>query len=301
MAGRTRPARPWAALPASLGIVLLLLVVVPAAARAASAGVTVSSSGSVAVDLTASIPNGSVIREAMDGNFTPIVDAISSNASQRASILAQIASAESTPLLGSLFGNRDGFVEPGEVSSFESLLSYEAQLLPTGGISGGSLLAFTLDGARATSTKIGGVTFSNATGPADSTTPVGVTTQLTYSFPSSGSSHTIALTTNLTATPFPIALFTGNVGLTLVTPAGTSITGTTGFLEATITNDPLGWGTSSVSGSFAPTTTGALSVSFGTAFPTGDVAIAVPIVAAVAIVCVLLYRRRARRRAAPSP
>jgi hypothetical protein len=299
MAGRRRAACAGSpALPA-LGIGLLLLLVLPTAAEAASAGVTVSSSGVVVVGLIASIPNGSIVREAMDGNFSPIVSAITSNTTEQANILAEISTAESTPVISSLFGNRDGFVEPGEVTSFESLLSYEAQLLPTGGISGGALLSFTLDGAAATSTKITGITFSNATGPADSTAPVGVSTQITYAFPYGGSTHTLSLSTDVPTTPFPLALLTGSVGLSVTTPAGTSVTGTSGFSQAAISNDPLGWGTSSVSGSFTPTTTGPLSVSFDTAFPTGDLLIVAPIVAAAAIASVLLYRRRARRRATP--
>jgi hypothetical protein len=298
MPGRRRPPAPGAHVLAAVGLAVLLLAFLPSLARATSASVTVGSSGSVDVNLSATIPDGLVIREAMDGNFTPIVDAITTNASQRASILAEISSAESTPFLGSLFGNRDGTVEASEVTSFESLLGYEAQLLPTGSISGGSLLAFTLDGARATSTKITAITFSNATGPADSTGPMGVSTGIDYVFPSSGSTHTLALTANVSGTPFPIALLTGTVQLTVVTPAGTSITGTQGFAQVTTSNDPLGWGTSSVSGSYEPSTQGVLSVSYGPAFPTGDLLIVVPPVVAIALVGFLLYRRRKKRAAA---
>jgi len=277
---------------------LLVLALAPSAARAASASVTIGTNGSVELVLSATIPNGSALREAMDGNFTPIVEAITTNATERANILAQIGTAESTPFVGSLFGNRDGVVEPSEVASFESLLQYETQLLPTGSISGGAFLAFTLDGARATATHISGVTFSNATGPADSTGPLGVSTQLTYAFAYGGSTHELALTTNISTGGFPLALITGSVDLSVATPAGTSVTGTSGFDQATISNDPLGWGTSSVSGSFTPTTSGSLSVSFGPAFPTGDVIIVVPIVAVAAVAGALLYRRRKRRLAA---
>jgi hypothetical protein len=297
MPGRRRPDRLARTLPA-LGAACLLLVLLTPTVRAASANVTIGPSGSVDLSLSASIPNGSAVREAMDGNFTPIVEAITPNATEQATILRDIASAESTPILGSLFGNRDGTVEPNEVASFESLLQYEAQLLPTGSISGGSLLAFTLDGGRATSTQISGIAFSNATGPSDSTAPIGVTTRLNYTFAESGSSHTLALTANLSTGGFPVALLTGTVDLTVTTPAGTSITGTEGFSQSTTSNDPLGWGTSSVSGSFAPTTSGSLSVSFGPAFPTGDLAIAAPFIAFAALLAVLLLVRRRRRKAA---
>jgi hypothetical protein len=298
MPGRRRPPAQGARALVALGLAVLVLAVLPPLARATSASVTLGSSGSVDVEISASIPNGLVIREAMDGNFTPIVDAITTNSSQRSSILAEIASAESTPFLGSLFGNRDGTVEASEVTSFESLLGYEAELLPTGSISGGSLLAFTLDGARATSTKITTITFSNATGPAGSTGPMGVSTGLAYTFPASGSTHTLALTANVSGTPFPIALLTGAVNLAVVTPAGTSITGTQGFAQVATSNDPLGWGTSSVSGSYEPSTLGVLSVSYGPAFPTGDVLIVVPPIVAIAVVGLLLYRRRKKRAAA---
>jgi len=296
--GRARRPRSAPASAAGFAAALVLLLLLPAGGRASSAAVAIGSDGSVVVDLSTEILNGATIREAMDGNFTPIVDAITSNATQRAEILAEIAAAESTPVLGALFGNRDGIVEPIEVTNFESLLQYEAQLLPLGGISGGSLLAFTLDGARSTSTKISDIVFTNATGPADSTAPLGVTTAVTDTFPSSGTSHTLALTTNVSVGAFPITLLTGTIGLSVVTPAGTSITGTAGFAQVSIANNPWGWGTSSLSGSFEPTTSGVLSVSYGPSFPTGDLLVlGVPIVAAVvAVAAVLLHRRRARRR-----
>ena len=278
---------------------LLLVVLVPAGARAASGQVTVGSDGTVTVAISASVPDGSVLRLAMDGNFTPIVDALTTNASQRASLLAQIAVAESTPFLGSLFGNQDGTVSPGEVSSFENLLAQEAQLLPTSGFSGGSFLSFTLDGNRATSTRVGGITFQNATGPADSTSPVGVTTTITDSFAYQGSNHVLAFTANVSTGGLPISLLTGEVGLTVTTPTATAVTGTEGFDQRTISNDPFGWGAGSVSGTFLPTTTGTLSVSFDAAFPTGDLLVALPFVVAGLVGAALLYRRR-RRKSAPA-
>jgi hypothetical protein len=298
MAGRHRSTAAARSLGFALSIGLLVPLLAPVPAFGASANVTVHSDGAVAVGLSATIPNGSAVREAMDGNFTAIVGLITSNASQRSSLLNSIATAEGAPFIGALFGNRDGIVEPSEVGLFQSLLVQEAQFLPSGGLSGGSFLSFTLDGARAGSTRLAGIAFGNATGSVGSTADIPVATDLAYSFPYSGGSHALALTTNLTPTAVPLTLLTGAIDLGIVTPAGTSVTATSGFDQVRIANDALGWGTSSASGTFTPSTSGTLSVSFGAAFPVGDVAIAVPIVAAAGLLAFLFFRRRRRLRAA---
>ena len=280
----------------ALATALVGLLLVPGAALGASANVTVGSDGSVSIDLSGSIANGSAVRAAIDGNFTALVVAITSNSSQQTSILDSIATAESNLFLGSYFGNRDGTAVASEVDRFQQLLVLEAQLVPTGSLSGGSFLAFTLDGARATSTRLAGITFTNATGPVAAVGPIGVVASLAYSFPYSGSQHVLALTTNLTPTAVPLTLFTGSVGLSVTTPAGTSVTSTAGLDTVHVSNDAFGWGTSSISGSFTPTTTGVLSIAFGAAFPVGDLLIATPIVAVGALAAGLYLRRRRRRR-----
>jgi len=275
-------------------------LLLPPSATAASAGLTLASDGSLRVDLTASIPNGSALRAAVDGNFTLLVDLIVANQSQRATILQQIQSAESTPILSAFFGNRDGTVEGSEVTQFEDLLEQEAQLLPSGAIAGTSALGLTLDDRRPDASHLDGVAFANATGPVASATAVPVTTSLSYGFPYEGASHRLALTLNLSPVAVPLGLFTGAVDLSFRTPSGTTITGTAGFDTVRISNDVLGWGSASVGGSFTPATQKVVAVSFGASTPWGDVLLVVPVAAALGSVVFLLYRRR-RRRLRPPP
>jgi hypothetical protein len=280
-------------------LVAASLLALPPAASAASAGLSLSGSGTLSLDLTASIPNGSALRAALDGDFEPLVDAIVTNESQRSTILQQIEVAESTPIIGSLFGNRDGTVEPTEVTQFETLLQEEAQLLPAGTISGTAAVGLTLDGHGPDSSRLAGVGFSDATGPVASTLPVPVTTSLSYGFPYTGSSHRLALTLNLTPTTVPLGVFTGAVGISFTTPTGMTITGTAGFDQVTVTNDALGWGAASLAGSFTPATQQVLAVSFGSSTPWGYVLLIAPIAAAVGVGGYLLVRRRRRRLRSP--
>ncbi|HEY6239176.1 MAG TPA: hypothetical protein VIZ68_08335 [Thermoplasmata archaeon] len=282
----------------ALGLAVTLLALAPVAS-AASAGISLSSSGTLTVDLSASVANGSAVRSAVDGNFTPLVDSVISNASQRSTILQQIQVAESTPILGALFGNRDGTVTSAEVTQFENLLQEEAQLLPQGAISGTAAVGITLDDHGPASSRLAGVAFEDATGAVGSTAPMSVSTVLSYEYPYSGSSHRLALIVNLTPVTLPLGALTGAIGFSFSTPSAVSVTGTTGFDHVSVSNDALGWGAASVSGSFTPSSEVAVSVSFQNSVPWGDLLLVIPLVVAIGVVGFLLYRRRRRRRAAP--
>ena len=298
--GRTRSScarsRNGTALPSRATAVALLLfglALLPAFASASSATVAVGSDGTVGVSFSVEDANGSTLRFAMDGNFTPLIDALPLNASQKSSALAAIHSAESSPLLASLFGNRDGTVEPSEVSMFSSLLRDEASAIPSGALTGGSFLSTTLNGNAPGSANFGGATFSGAPGPDSSSAPITITTSSTESFLPEGSSGTLVVTWNLTIAT-GIAIPAPNATVTVTTPAGTSITTATGLQGESVHNDLLGYGAPSATGSVGAGPTGSATVAFHPAFPLGDVLIGVAI-AALAVVLALLYRRRVRR------
>ena len=279
--------------------VVVTVLVVPAGAAAASASLSLDGSGALAVGLTGAVANGSALRYAMDGQFGPLITLAISNASQRATILAQINATLSNPLAGLLVGNRDGTVTGNEVTMFESLLAEESQFLPAGTLSGTAAFGLTLDGQGPTSEKLTAISFVGATGPDSSTAPIDVTTSLTYQFPYAGSSHTLTFAINLTSVSIPIGLSAGLVNVSVALASGLTVTSTSGFTSATTSNDPLGWGAPSVAGTFAPSTQSHLSVSFSPSFPTGDVLVLVVPLAVVGLVVLLLVRRRRRRRAAP--
>ncbi|MCI4320761.1 MAG: hypothetical protein L3K18_00095 [Thermoplasmata archaeon] len=237
--------------------------------------------------------NGSALRSAMDGNFTPLIDALPVNASQKASALASINSAESSLLLASLFGNRDGTVEPSEVSLFESLLRDEASAIPSGALTGGSFLSTTLNGNAPGSASFGGATFSGAPGADSSPAPITVTTSSTESFLPDGSSGSLVVSWNLTIAA-GIALPAPNATVTVTTPAATTITTATGLQGESVHNDLLGYGAPSASGSIGAGATGSATVAFHPAFPLGDVLIIAGIGVVVGVLA-LLYRRRLRR------
>ncbi|MCI4340704.1 MAG: hypothetical protein L3J73_05515, partial [Thermoplasmata archaeon] len=163
---------------------------------------------------------------------------------------------------------------------------------------GVSFVSYTLAGARAVSTRLTGFSFTNGPVSVASSDPIVVATTLAYSFPYSGAGHELALTTNLTPTAIPITLLTGSIDVHITTPSRTAVTSTSGFDSVTVSNDAWGWGAPSLSGTFTPTTSGRLSVAFGSAFPTGDLLIAAPIVALGALAAGFYLRRRRRRRAA---
>lgn len=294
MAQRPRRNARWAQV--ALLVLGAVLAFGPIPAAGASVSGTIDAGGSLRLVLSGNDSNGASLRSAMDGNFTPLLDALPLNATTLATVTSELDAAESSILFSTLFGNRDGNVEASEVTQFTTLLLQESQLLPAGTFTPTAFLSLTLDGAAPTSSQLVSLTFLNATGPVTSTAPVGVSVELDYGFSESGSSHTLSAGTNLTGANLDLALFTGAVSAGLSLPAGTSVTSAVGFESVDVHNDPYGWAGPSVSGTFAPGTDTRVAVSFGPAFPTGDVLLAVPPLAIVGIVGALLLVRHRRRR-----
>jgi hypothetical protein len=283
----------WVA-PAAVAVLLLGLSG-SAAAAGPSAQLSVGTDGSVGVAIGIVDANGSALRYAMDGNFSPLVDLIPGNASTHASALAQIETAESSPFLASLFGNHDGTVEPSEVGLFEQLLRDEAGTIPSAALTGGGILNLTLNGQAPGSAVFEGVTFAGAVGPDSSTAPITVTSSTSDAFLPEGSSGTLGVQWNLTLGGGLLAVAVPNVTLSVTTPPGTTITGTTGVTGAQVHNDPLGYGAPTASGLIGTTLTGSASVAFHPAFPLGTVLLVVGVVAVLAALGFFLWRRRVRR------
>jgi hypothetical protein len=304
-ADRLRPLRAGLVAAALVGLLLAsaapALGQEPCAANCNQASISVSylSATQLNVGLSLTDGNGSALRYAIDGNFTPFVEGLPVNASTKSSILHTINQTEDSPFLAGFFGNRDGHVDAGEVSQFESLLAQEARLLPSASFLNPSFVHLKLDGMLPLSSAFGGFGFPGAVGPDSSSAPVDIDLNLTYTFAGNGSSgsdhaHTIALGWT---TPVGFGLILNpTVGFTATTPAGTAITGTTGLSGSSVANDPWGWGGASTSGSFAPATSGNVTVSFHDAFPLGYVLIGLSAAIAVAAVAALLLLRRRRRR-----
>ncbi|MCI4325186.1 MAG: hypothetical protein L3K00_04820 [Thermoplasmata archaeon] len=274
---------------------LLLATSFAAGASSPSAQLTVGTDGSVGIALSVVDPNGSALRFAMDGNFTPLVNLIPGNASGRASILAQIETAQSSPFLAGLFGNHDGTVEPSEVGLFESLLRDEAGTIPSAALTGGGILNLTLNGQAPGSAAFEGVSFAGAVGADTSSAPITVTSSTTDAFLPEGTSGTLGIAWNLTLGSGLLAAAIPNVTLSVSMPAGTTITSTNGVVGAQVSNDPLGYGAPTASGLIGTTLTGTASIGFHPAFPLGDVLIGVAVAAVVAVAALLLWRRRSRR------
>jgi hypothetical protein len=284
---------------ALVALLLGLVLTVPAAARATglATGLVIGSDGTVSIAVTVVDPNGSALRYAMDGNFSPIVDGLTTNTTQRTTILAEITTAERTPILDSFFGNRDGSVTDAEAALFSSLVRQELSAIPVSSLSGSSSVAFRLDGAAPTSVVLSSLTFLNASGPDASPAPITIQTTGVDTFPYGSGAHQLQLTLNTTPTNVNVSLLTGDVAVTITTPAATTITSTHGFASASVTNDPWGWGAASLHGTVAPASNAQVGVNFGPSFPTGDVVIAAVVGAALASAVVLLWRRARRRRA----
>jgi hypothetical protein len=247
----------------------------------------------VTVALSVVDANGSALRYAMDGNFTPIVAAFGLNASERAYVLASIAAAESSPLTASLFGNRDGTVEPSEVALFSDLLRDEAGVLPAATFTGLGVIGLTLNGDKPGSAMFEGVTFAGAVGPDASTAPITITSTTSEAFLPEGTSGTLVAAWNFTIAG-TFVLPAPNATLSVTTPAGTTIGTATGLVSESVTNDPLGWGPATASGQVGPSSTGSATVGFHPSFPLGDVLIAVAAAGAVGAAAFLLWRRRRR-------
>ncbi|MCI4350264.1 MAG: hypothetical protein L3K15_01950 [Thermoplasmata archaeon] len=275
-----------------------------ATAGSASASVTIQYLGpyqlNVALGLTDA--NGSALRSAIDGNFTPFVDTLPINSSTRSSILAMINTSEQNPFLAGFFGNRDGRVEAGEVTQFESLLANGLKLVPSSSFLNPTFVRVSLDGANPTSSLVGAFGFPGAVGADSSAAPLEIEVNVTDGFASatSGSAHTIGLGWSA---PAGLGLIVNpTIQFTAQTPAATAIKGTTGLTGVSVRNDIWGWGTSSASGTFDPATSGNVTVSFENAFPVGDLLIATAVVAPILAVGVVWVIRRYRRaRAAGHP
>jgi hypothetical protein len=279
----------------------------PAAGAAASVTLVYSSSAQLGVTVALTDTNGSALRYAIDGNFVPFVNSLPLNASMRSSILGTINSSEQNPFLAGFFGNRDGHVDAGEVSQFESLLLNGAKLVPSSTFLNPTFVHLTLDGAAPTSSTLGGFGFPGAVGADSSSAPVEIDIDLTDGFSGAtaptnashgsstgGNPHTIGLGWS---TPAGFGLLLNpTVDFSAKVPSATSIVSTTGLTGERVANDPWGWGPSSASGSFTPATSGNVTVAFHDAFPVGDLVIALGIALPLVAVGVLLLRRRSRRR-----
>ncbi|HKV90718.1 MAG TPA: hypothetical protein VJQ43_05940 [Thermoplasmata archaeon] len=246
----------------------------------------------MSVALTVVDPNGSTLRDAMDGNFTPLVNALPVNSSERTSILASLTAAESSPLLAGLFGNHDGTVEPSEVGMFASLLRDEASAIPSGTLTGGTVVSLSLDGKLPGSANFLGVTFDGAPGADSSAAPITVTSTTSDSFLPEGTTGTLVASWNFTLGGV-LALPAPNATLTVTTPSATTIGTATGLDGETVHNDVWGYGPASASGTVGSSSTGSASVAFHPSFPLGDVLLVAGAVAAG--VGAFLYWRRRRR------
>ncbi|MCI4327725.1 MAG: hypothetical protein L3K16_08880 [Thermoplasmata archaeon] len=279
-----------------LVVVLAVVLTAGTATAGPSAALTVGTNGAITVALSVADPNGSALRYAMDGNFSPLVDALPGNASSHAELLAGIEVAESNPLFSGLFGNHDGTVEPAEVGMFESLLESEVGTVPTATLTGDGLLNMTLNGVPPGSATFDSVGFSGAPGPDSSSAPITATTSTTEQFLPTGTSGTVGIAWNLSlgSVGLGLAIPGPNASVTVTTPAGTTITSTSGFQSAAVSNDLLGYSAPTASGSLGTHPTGSASVTFHPAFPLGDVLIVVAVGVVAAVGGVLWWRRHRR-------
>ncbi|MCI4364372.1 MAG: hypothetical protein L3K13_08810 [Thermoplasmata archaeon] len=286
------------ALAAAFTILLTFGTLLPAfaASQAATEPVTLvlSPGGTLTTNLTVQIANGSSLRYALDGNFTPLLNALPISSSNRSVYAAEIGLLESNPFTGGLFGNRDGTVEPFEVTAFDQLVQEESKLLPSGTLTGGVAFQLTLDGNSPASAAIQSVYVGEALGLDSSTAPVTVSLAVNYVFPLSGGSHSLSLSWGTG----PIALTTLiNFHVTFLAPAGDSITGSSGFSSTSVTNDLLGFSPGKFSGEFSPADGSGVSIHFAAAFPLGILVIVLGVVGALlAVLLFLAYRSRRRKR-----
>ncbi|MGI0132450.1 MAG: hypothetical protein ACREDK_05090 [Thermoplasmata archaeon] len=284
-----------------LGAVLVVAIAAPLATAASTgAGVTLTlgSNGSVTATLRLDDPNGSALRYAMDGNFSPLIEALPINTSQKATYLTEIGFAESSPLLSSYFGNHDGQVSSGEVALLETLVMNEASLLPSGTFTGTGTVVLRLNGAAATNGHLASVVFDHAEGADASPAPVTVVTTLTYELPYGSGDQNLTFGIHLPGplVGLPTPGLAPEVNVSLTTPAPTTIGATSGLTGVAVTNDVWGWGGASVAGTYDPVSNGTVTVLFHPSFPTGDVALGAGAAVAIGAVGLLLLRRRRRSR-----
>lgn len=274
----------------TVAVVGVLLTLLAPIAQATGVDVTVSPSGLVSSQVSFTDPNGSALRYAIDGNFTPFIDALPVNASVRAALLLAL---ELNPYVQLYSGNHDGIVETNEVGLFEELVVAESKLLPAASLSAG--FTSTLDGQGPSSTTLDSLALANATGPDSSSAPIDLTAGVSQQFPYTGSRHVLSFALNATA-GLTAPTLPGAVQVRVTTPENTAITSTDGLQNVSTANDPLGWGSATTTGSFAPDRSTSATVHFDAAFPLGTVLlIALPVGAAAGGIGLLLYRRRRRR------
>lgn len=287
---------------ATLAVALLFFL--PSMALATSPGVPAASlalngSGTLSVTLTVVDPNGSALRSAIDGNFTPLVDALPVNASDRTKILAEIQTFEATSYGRLFFGSHQGYVTPAEVALFESLLvSTTSSPFPSLSVGVAGAIAVTLDGALPTFAQLQSIDLEGAPGPDASPAPITIVAGWIDTFPEAGSVHTLTLTTNLSAAGLPLVTLGPVLALSFSTPAGMRIDHTSGLEAASVANDLLGWSPSSVAGTFAPAVDPTATIVFGHAFPLGYVLVGAGVLAAGFAAGVVVLRRQRAKRAA---
>lgn len=272
----------------------------PGLASAPTAGVTLTlgGDGTVTAALETVVSNGSALRFAMDGNFSPLVDSLPGTNASRASLLLTISLLEANPLDAGFFGDHDGRVDAVvDVPHFQNFINYAAHLVPLSSFTG--ILNVTLDARTPTAENLQAISFSNAVAADTSVASIGVTATTVANFAWSGTTnaHTFELAWNLPSALGNLSVPVEALNLSFTTPAGVSITSATGLSGTRITNDPSGWGSASASGQYTPLPGHNVVVQFGPAFPTGTVAVITSVSgAAVAAVGLLLLRRRRRQR-----
>ena len=290
----------------ALGIILIALpgLIGPARGAPTAPGpgqgvdLTLTSAGALTASFSLVDLNGSALRYAMDGNFTPLILSLPLSATNRTLALTEIATLEAEPLLAGLFGNRDGSVDAEEVINFARLLEEGSRDVPDTLLTGVDGFNATLDGQAPTSLVLSSITFLNATGADTSSLPLTIQSDLAAQFGTVGSPSVLALDLPVSTLPTGVPVGLLSVPVSFSGPAATTITSVSGLVGESTTNDPLGWGAPSAQGSYPLGSSSAIQFHFDTAFPLGDVlAIGLPIVALV-IALVLLVRRRRRRRLA---
>jgi hypothetical protein len=284
-----------AVLASALAAGLLLL---PAAAVAqpgpSPVSLILNPNGTLLANLTVEIPNGTLLRYAIDGNFTPLLDALPISAANRSHYESEIALLEDNPFTAGDFGNRDGTVSSGEVTEFTRLAVQESAYLPSDLLTGGLIFSMTMDGQTPSAATIEALYLSGAVGPDTSSAPIEASFTTQYSFSLGGSSHTLELSWTLPPLVFSSFL---DFDLTFLTPAGDSITGNSGFGSTSVHNDLFGFAPGKFSGELTPSGTGTASIEFGPAFPLGIILIVAVVVGAGALGLLLLMLRARRRRA----
>jgi hypothetical protein len=285
-------------------VALVLMALGPGAATASTpppaATLSLAGNGSLSVTLSFAVANGSALRYAMDGNFTPLIDLLPVNASTRASLLAVINQAEANPLAAGLFGDRDGSVTYAtDVVRFESLVIHYARQFPPGTFAGA--LNVSLKGTSPSSEALQAITFTNATGPDASTAPIGITTALAVGFPVDASgSGTFRIVWNLPPLSGNVSPPVAPVGFRFTGPPGDSIRSVSGLDALRVSNDPWGYSSPVAAGQYTPLPGHDVAVAFAPAFPTGTVAIAAGAAAGIGgAVAAVLVRRRRKRRSPP--